>query len=340
MASVYDPARNNFDFLRFVLAGAVLWTHSYSLAGAVDPLGRLDPQLDVGRLAVDGFFVISGFLVTQSWHRSATTAAFVRKRALRLLPALVVALGVSALVIAPLATRRPLVDYLLWSRPWLVFPGVLLHHFLAVPGVFPDNVFYDQVNASVWTLRYEFACYAMVAAVGVLATRARLLALVVIFAMSWLGGQRGFVGGAGHWLLHFASYFTAGMLLYELRTHVPLATWSVLLALGAVAGGLAAGRLDAVLPLFGSYLLLAAALTRRLPAAGFGRRGDFSYGLYLYAYPIQQLVLHLHGGRANPLLVLGVAFPATLVVAVLSWRWVEAPALALKRASSGPRAER
>jgi peptidoglycan/LPS O-acetylase OafA/YrhL len=335
LASAYDPARNNFDFLRFVLAAAVLWTHSYSLAGAVDPIGRLSAQLDVGRLAVDGFFVISGFLVTQSWRRSATVATFARKRALRLLPALVVALAVSALVIGPFVARCSVADYFAWSRPWLVFAGVLLHRFLTVPGTFSSNVFYDHVNASVWTLRYEFACYVLVAAVGALAARARLVALAAVFAIAWLGGQQALPGGERHWLPHFAAYFVAGMLLYELRASVPFTRWSVLLAVGGVSAGLAAGRLDAVGPVFGSYLLLACALSSRLPVADFGRRGDFSYGLYLYAYPIQQLVLYVSGGHASPLLVLGVAFPLTLAVAVLSWRWVEEPALALKHRPAG-----
>jgi peptidoglycan/LPS O-acetylase OafA/YrhL len=334
VASAYDPARNNFDFLRFGLAAAVLWTHSYSLAGVADPLARLSPQLDVGRLAVDGFFVISGFLVTQSRQRSASIAVFARKRALRLLPGLVVALAVSALILGPFVTRRPVGDYFAWSRPWLVFAGVLLHRFLTIPGTFPDNVFYDHVNASVWTLRYELACYVLVAATGVLATHARRTVLVAVFAAAWLAGRRypeaRFVGAAGYWLPHFGCYFVAGMLLYELRAWVPFTVWTVLLAAGGVAGGFVVGRLDAVLPIFGSYLLLACALTRRLPLAGFGRPGDFSYGLYLYAYPIQQLVLYLCGGRASPLLVLGASFPLALAAAVLSWRWVEEPALARK----------
>ena len=334
--SAYDPARNNFDFLRFVLAAAVLWSHSYSLAGATDPLRRLSAQLEGGRLAVEGFFVISGFLVTQSWHRSATAAAFARKRALRLFPALVAALVLSALVIGPFVTRLPVGEYFVWSRPWLVFPGVLLHRFLTIPGAFPHNLFHDHVNASVWTLRYEFACYVLVAALGVLASRARMLALVGVFAGVWLVAlsqtERGTPGNASYWLPQFVSYFVAGMLFYELRTYVPFGAWSLLTASGVLVAGFAAGRLDALLPVFGSYLLLAAAFARRLPVANFGRRGDLSYGLYLYAYPIQQLVLHLEGGHARPLMVLGASFPVTLALAALSWRWVEVPALALKAA--------
>jgi peptidoglycan/LPS O-acetylase OafA/YrhL len=335
LGSAYDPARNNFDFLRFVLAALVLWSHSYSLAGAMDPLRRLSGQLNGGGLGVEGFFVISGFLVTQSWHRSATTAAFARKRALRLFPALVAALVVSALVIGPFVTQRPVGAYFMWPRPWLVFLGVFVHRFLTIPGAFPHNRFFDHVNGSVWTLRYEFACYVLVAVLGVLAARARVLALVGVFAAVWLVAESqtdtGTPGDAAYWLPRFTSFFVAGMLFYELRAHVPFAAWSVFAASGGVVAGLAAGRLAAVLPICGSYLLLAAAFARRLPVADFGRRGDLSYGLYLYAYPIQQLVLDLGGGHADPLLVLGVTFPLTLALAALSWRWVEEPALALKR---------
>ena len=337
--SAYDPARNNFDFLRFVLAAAVLWSHSYSLAGTIDPLRRLSDQLEGGRLGVEGFFVVSGFLVTQSWHRSATTAAFARKRLLRLVPALVAALALSALVIGPFVTRRPVLDYFTWSRPWLVFAGVFLHRFLTIPGAFPDNPFFDHVNASVWTLRYEVACYVLLAALGVFAARARVIALGGAFAAVWLVAlcqpDRQWVGAASYWMPQFASFFVAGVLFYELRGWVPFTAWSVLLAVTVVVAGLVAGRLDAVLPIFGGYLLLAAAFSRRLPVAGFGRRGDVSYGLYLYAYPIQQLVVHVSGGHAGPLLVLGTSFPVTLALAALSWRWIEAPALARKPATPG-----
>jgi peptidoglycan/LPS O-acetylase OafA/YrhL len=340
LGSAYDPARNNFDFLRVVLAGMVLWSHSYSLAGIPDPLRRLTGELEGGRLGVEGFFVVSGFLVTQSRERSSSVATFAAKRALRVFPALVAALVFSAFVIAPMASTRAPADYFAWGRPWLVFAGVFLHRYLTIPGTFSHNAFPDHVNASLWTLRYELGCYVLVALLGALTLRLRAPATAAVLALccalAFTGPEKGWFGDARYWLPHLGAYFTAGMLLYQLRARVPYTGLAMGLAAAAIAAGLAAGRTEAVLPVFGSYLLLVAACTPRLPLAGFGRRGDVSYGLYVYAYPIQQLVLHLAGGRLDPRIVLGMSLPATLAIAALSWRFVEAPALAWKPRSPSP----
>jgi peptidoglycan/LPS O-acetylase OafA/YrhL len=336
--TAYDPARNNFDLLRLVLAGLVLWSHSYSLAGTSDPLRRLTGVLEGGRLGVEGFFVLSGFLVTQSWHRSTSAGTFAVKRALRVFPALVAAVVLSALVIGPFVTERSLAEYFAWSRPWLVFPGIVLHRFLAVPGAFPQNVFPGHVNASLWTLRYELFCYVMVAALGIVTARRRRPALLAVFAAAWLAAlaqpDKGWFGGAEYWLPHLVSFFVAGMLFYELRELVPYSGWTALVAVIGLGAGAAAGRIDAALPIFGGYLVLAIAFAPGLPAAGVTRYGDLSYGLYVYAYPIQQLALHAAGGRLDPLAVLAVSLPATLLLAALSWRWIEEPALARKPRSA------
>jgi len=338
LAEAYDPRRNNFDFLRFALAGLVLWSHSYSLADVQDPLRRLTGELEGGRLGVEGFFVVSGFLVTQSRERSSGTAVFAAKRALRVFPALIAALVFSAFVVAPMASTRTAADYFGWGRPWLVFVGVFLHRYLSIPGTFSHNAFPNHVNASLWTLRYELTCYVLVAVLGVLATRLRAGATAVVLVLSCVlaltGPEKGWFGDARYWLPHLAAYFTAGMLLYQLRAVVPYTGWAMGLAVIGIGAGLAIGRTEAVLPIFGSYLLLVAACTPRLPLAGFGQRGDVSYGLYVYAYPIQQLVLHVAGGSTDPLRVLAVSFPATLAIAALSWRFIEAPALARKPRSS------
>ena len=93
LAAVYDRRRNNFDVLRFGLATAVIWSHCYALAGrSMDPVFALTGQIDAGSLAVEAFFVLSGFLITQSWDGDPDLRSFTTKRTLRLVPALVAAL--------------------------------------------------------------------------------------------------------------------------------------------------------------------------------------------------------------------------------------------------------
>jgi peptidoglycan/LPS O-acetylase OafA/YrhL len=332
---VYDPRRNNFDFLRFVLAALVLVSHAFSLTARPDPIRVLSGSLDLGRLAVEAFFVLSGFLVAQSREHSATLAVFAAKRALRVLPALLAAVVFSAFVVGPLASPWPLRDYLGWSRPWLLFAGVFFHRYLPLPGLFPGNPFPDHVNGSLWSLRYEILCYVLVAALGSLGSRAHRATLAGIFLAASVVTIAGPVepvvfGGLRFWTPPLVACFTAGMLFWELRDRVPHHR-GVALAAALVLGGTVLGRgTSAALPLAGGYLLLFTGFSPRLPLSGFGRRGDLSYGLYVYAYPVQQLAIHLAGGRLHPLIGCAVALPATLGLAALSWRFVEAPALARK----------
>jgi peptidoglycan/LPS O-acetylase OafA/YrhL len=105
LAAVYDRRRNNFDVLRFGLATAVIWSHCYALAGrSMDPVFALTGQIDAGSLAVEAFFVLSGFLITQSWDGDPDLRSFTSKRTLRLVPALVAALVFGTRVVGPLAT--------------------------------------------------------------------------------------------------------------------------------------------------------------------------------------------------------------------------------------------
>ena len=336
LAQVYDRRRNNFDVLRFGLATAVIWSHCYALAGRpMDPVFALTGQIDAGSLAVEAFFVLSGFLITQSWESDSDLRSFTVKRALRLVPALIAALIFGALVVGPLATTGPVLDYLGARSTWAHFDGVALHRHLASPLLFADNPVPNQLNASLWSLRYEILCYAVVGLIG-----ASLRVRWSVVAPALLGGAL-----AGHVLLtalgaepagvamtmaRLVAAFFAGSTLYVLRRRVPFTPQFAGGAAAALAGAALVGGLRFVFPLAGAYLLLFLACWRRLPLQGFGRYGDFSYGLYVFAYPLQQSIVQHAGTAISMPVFFGVAFGATLVLAVLSWHFIEAPSLARK----------
>ena len=336
LADVYDRRRNNFDVLRFGLATAVIWSHCYALAGRpMDPVFALTGQIDAGSLAVEAFFVLSGFLITQSWDSDPDLRSFSTKRALRLVPALVAALVFGALVVGPLATTGPVLDYLEARSTWAHLGSVALHRHLASPLLFADNPVPNQLNASLWSLRYEILCYGVVALVG-----ACLRVRWSIVAPMLLGGAL-----AGHVLLaalganpagvamtlaRLVAAFFAGGTLYALRRRVPFTPLLAAGAAGALAAAALIGGLRFVFPLAGAYLLLFLACWRVLPLQGFGRHGDFSYGLYVFAYPLQQSIVQYAGTAISMPVFFGVAFGATLVLAVLSWHFIEAPSLARK----------
>ena len=154
---------NSFDLLRVLAAVAVIFHHVAPLSGR--PIVRLF-STDFGELGVGVFFVISGYLVTASWRRTPALWPFLKKRLLRIEPALAVSLAVTALVFGAYATSLPLADYFRTPQVWLyVARNALLYPVTYdLPGVFAHNPLPLQVNGSLWTLRLEFTCYLAVAA--------------------------------------------------------------------------------------------------------------------------------------------------------------------------------
>ncbi len=347
-AEVSEGRDNNFDFLRFGLAVFVLFYHCYPILYGLHalPHGPAETVADVcGGVAVPFFFVISGFLVTRSWLADPRPRDFLQKRVLRIYPGFLLASLFCALVVGPLGAADP-------AAYWHAFQPVKFARWALVlvgpyiPTIFVSLPMSTGVNGSFWTLRYEGYCYLLVLALGLLglyrrrgAILAAFLILYVLREVQTLTGRVFFPDRELHLLGNLASwsslilYFLAGMLFFLYRGLVPYSRAVFLACLGAlVLCGL--GHWEVGLPVCGSYLLLCLAFSRRLGLQHFARWGDFSYGLYLYAFPIQQLLVLYLGRRLTiPTLFLS-AFLLALGVAALSWYGVERPCLRLKRRPS------
>ena len=338
---------NNFNLVRLLAAGCVLVSHSWPLSGTPgEPLERF-AGFSLGHFGVDIFFVVSGFLVTGSLFARRTLGAFVRARALRIFPALTVNAFGTALVIGPFVTALPLAAYftspLTWAYavlnsttwPW----GVVW----SLPGVFRGLPAGEAVNGALWSLPWELTMYAMLVVLGALALRTR----------PWLGarGVKVVVLGIallttlGHGLnegadlsrafrvvqgLRLVALFFTGASLQLLRDRVPLSGAAAAVAAAALVAALRwQGYALVAYPLLLSYVVLWVAIVPGGVLRAYNRLGDYSYGFYLWQFPIQQWVVLTHPGITQPLLLLG-SLPAALAVAVASWHLVESPALALK----------
>lgn len=314
---------NSFDWLRLLAAGMVIFHHLYALSGRAPPMVF---AADYGALGVGVFFVVSGYLVCGSLRRSASLGDYLKKRLLRIGPGLVVSLLVTALVLGPFVTTLSLRDYFASPQVWLyVVRNALLYPVdYALPGVFAANPFPGVVNGSLWTLRLEFSGYlglAVLAALGLLrpavvtglATLAA--AAFVVLHLAW-PAQAGWLRLADLAALN-GYLFLAGAWL-DLRGK-PLAWWAPAIGLLLLATPLWMLGLPAVV------LAVARTPAPRLPA-------DLSYGLYIYAFPLQQ-ILAAHGA-----LTLWASLAATAPFAAASWFLVEKPALRLKpgAGSTGP----
>lgn len=329
--------RNNFDALRLVAATAVIFSHAFLLATgeeAGEPLMRLTGgQAILGVVGVFVFFVISGYLVTQSWEQTRSLPRFAAKRALRLYPALAACLFVLTFGLGPLVTGYAVGDYFRDGGTWDFLVANLLvntdHN--ALPGVrFTELGIGTIVDGPLWSLPVEMAMYAMVAALGLL----RLIRLPVLAALLavglvciWFDTTRyfEFIGSVG-WMLGF---FVAGMALYTLRDRAVIDGRLAILAVLGLIASVPLGVFVLLFPICGGYLTICAALHPRLPPIPAARFGDLSYGLYIYGWPVEQTVLYLRPGT-GPALLFPIAFLIAAGLAFLSWHLVEKRALRLK----------
>lgn len=328
---------NNFDFLRFFAAAMVVFGHSYGLSGQAhqEPLRLFSGSYDSADIAVHVFFVMSGFLIAGSWLNSHSVLDFAAKRALRIVPALVVSVLFIVLVVGPLATRLPLSEYLAAPGTLAYLGNALLITEFRLPGVFESNPFAHTVNGSLWTLPYEVLMYATVLTLGLLKVFGRSMALIGLVLMVGVHFYLIPVYEVQSDLLRKATrlgmFFYAGVVFYLYRQRL---VWSWKIAALLVATNLASARseyweLVHVLTL--PYLTLYLAQLRIPRLAGFGKAGDFSYGLYIFAFPLQQLIMHWSDGSMPLVPFMLLSFAASMAAAVLSWYLIESPALKLKR---------
>lgn len=281
----YAGAANGFDTIRLGAATAVIVSHAFALHGLAQPLSHwIGGQTDLGRLAVATFFAISGFLIPASWDRSSGLA-FTVKRIRRIVPALAVAVAVCAFVLGPAQTTLPLTRYLTDPALWRFVGNAL---FLPVgydlPGVFADLPV-TAVNGSLWSLKFEVACYAIVPAVLIWRRLCMVLAVagwLASLGIVTIGGPEAV--GAYWYLWQLAElylFFGAGVMLYLLQHRVPVGRSLVLLAALAT---LAVSRTPAFLPfasIVGSYAVIAFAYLAPRWFRDLTARGDISYGVYV-----------------------------------------------------------
>jgi peptidoglycan/LPS O-acetylase OafA/YrhL len=211
-----------------------------------------------------------------------------------------------------------------------------------LPGVsFAENPVGIEINGSLWTLRLEFTMYLMVLALGLLRLLTlRIVLLLLLFGVACLRFEMLYPLEKWGWFFQLLSgwgwlvgSFAAGIVLYKLRHTCIFDGRIALLALAGLAASVPLRAFIPLFPIFGCYLALWLALTPRLPVIPAARYGDLSYGLYIYGWPVEQMVMWLSGGRAAWWQLFLTALPATAALAFLSWHFVERPMLRLKPGS-------
>jgi peptidoglycan/LPS O-acetylase OafA/YrhL len=336
-----------FDSLRVALAlGVVLW-HSFPIVYGKGLAIENNPAWPFvsGILAL--FFALSGFLVTGSALR-LKIGKFALSRALRLIPALAVDTAFSILVVGALATTLPLAEY--FSNPGTA------HYLLNIvgeiryelPGVFKTHPM-PAVNGALWTIRPELYCYILIGAFIafgwvkktwlVTTTAVAVFAALAVWPLLQAAGVPLFITNQ-YDRLRLVGFFFLGAAAYLHRHRVPYLPWLAVACLAllvfAAVFGSSSWREHTIWLIISAapfvYLMAFLGVTK-LPTLPYFDRGDYSYGIYLYAFPVQQLVLHYVPG-AGPITLFFLALPFIFALAAFSWHFVEKPTLKLRKAFS------
>jgi peptidoglycan/LPS O-acetylase OafA/YrhL len=320
----------------------VIYGHGPAIAGgyaATDVFVRLGWGEYSGSIAVDLFFIISGFLVMRSLDLRGRVLDFIRARILRILPAYLACLLVSAFIIGPVFSTHSLSAYLVsiepyrycWQNAWFTTDIVW-----TLPDVFRNNPKQATINGSLWTLPAEVRMYAWVAIVGCMGLLRRRWMfnafLIGVFAVGFYRPSLLPLVPLDRYM-RLAALFAIGAFCYVNRRWIPVrGGW----LLGAVTVAWLC-RTTAIYPMaFAACEVLFcfwfACGTRW---HGFNRFGDYSYGIYLWGFPAQQMWAAVDPGMSSLTNSLA-ALPVALALAVASWHLIERPALKLKRPISQP----
>jgi len=341
-----------FDAMRFLAASAVLLSHSFGAAEnrqLSEPLRYLTSVLELGTLAVFIFFFVSGFVVTQSCATSTSVGSYLLKRTARIIPGLILVTSVCALLIGPAMTTLPLKQYFTDQGLYKFYLNCVFVLKGELPGVFQGNPSGDHVNVSLWTLRHEVLCYIIILFVVATGRVSFFFVSILAFGLAVVACTPA-VAAVTQQLEHVASliplrvnitylfnesihvipFFFVGALCYYARNRIVINAAGALVCLIVLVGLVYYGAIFPLFPFALGYVIMYIGFCDNRFFALF-RKNDYSYGIYIFAFPIQQTLVALAPGGMtwwqNTLL----AYPIVLCLAILSWHFVERPCLRVAR---------
>lgn len=350
LADILEPERNSFGVLRCLMAALVLVSHSYLFktgSAAGEPLTAWTGW-SLGEHAVQVFFFLSGLLVAQSFDRSRGIVDFATARSLRIFPGLIVCVLLTALVLGPALSALPPSSYFAsLALPAYILKTLSLSTGSApLPGLFEAVPLAGRVNTSLWTLKYEVICYAGLALAGGLGLfrfglKSAALLAAGLAALTLLGERPADPGDFTFFdnVRYFVLFFAPGVLAYLVRGRLVISGGAIIALLALYVAARATPFNEITTALLLGYASLWLASKTFGPLRGFCNRFDLSFGIYIYAGPIQQALIETFPG-VPPLGIALAAFAFALPLALLSWVIVERPALGLRHRIRGFAARR
>lgn len=356
LLSRYDRSNNGFDLMRFLLAVMVIYGHSHAiLEGAStkgDVLARLSGyQTHFGDFAVNCFFIISGFLIAQSFENSNNVWSYTKKRLLRIIPAFLCSLILIAFVLGPLLSKYTIGTYLFtWGddNPFLfVIKNITFNLFgysWTPLDLFSANPYAGSANGSMWTLKHEMAAYILLP-ILFFCFRQRIVIFIltiITIILAIANFKAGFQalhlpnntlfwvisGYEYNSFIKLLSYFLSGTVIYLFREKIFYTKQLIIFFSLILVAGLIWGYYQLAAFILLPYVIIGIATSIKF--SHFNKYGDFSYGLYIYAFPVQQLIVLWWGEYLNLYSHFLLSFIFTLVISYFSWHLVEKKCIQLK----------
>lgn len=333
--------RNNFDFLRIVFALLVIFSHAYALTGAnePEPLFILSGgYLTASSISLGGFFSISGYLVYQSFERSSSYWDFIRKRVFRIFPALFVCLVILAFVVCPFFTEVSGYYYRKDVYMYVVQNMLLFKPHYHIADVFSKNPYNGFINGSIWTLAYEMLFYVSFFILFFFRNKMKgLLYLLPVFTIAAIYLR--IVYFNSHKMIpfttieltemfYFSVWFFMGMWMNKVRAYpflnkvLCLSAWVTFITCMIIT------ELGWLVIFYWPIILISLGARSTPYLSSVQSFGDPSYGIYIYAFPVQQILVYMGITKLIPHML--IAMTVSIVLGYLSWHLVEKHVLRLK----------
>ncbi len=357
LVNIINSKQNNFNLLRLIMALAVLYNHSFVMFqpnGHQDITTYLFHYFDSGSLAVSVFFLISGLLLTQSFYQTKSATLFILKRLLRIFPGLLFCLLVTVFIIGPLVTSETILHYFSSKGTYRYMYNLLLNNeyfFYDIPSCLEGNWKPKIINGSLWTLPFELLCYTFLF-LGLMTVQYFKnnkshfslkffnFSLIIFFAILLFNSHyliNRFVGLVTGFLFRVPEvnnsirlfiFFFIGSSLFFLKEKISIkfSIWAVIIV------ALTLNTLVIESYYSQQFLEYAAIIYGTLFIAGqrflfrFNYKTDPSYGIYLYAWPIQQLIAYYF--KFNTYQSVLVTIPIVIFLGYFSFVLIEKPAMA------------
>ncbi|MEX5354147.1 acyltransferase [Pseudomonas juntendi] len=317
---------NCFDIIRHFAALCVLFSHHYALSKIAGP--KVIGSLSFGGFAVMIFFSISGFLITKSFHNSESSWSYLEKRLRRLIPGLV-GCSIFLVVLSGMLGSSRFIDFVFSARGYNAFIETVTMGLLKDTNGLTQKFIVPAINGSLWTLAYELKCYLIIPAVLILFRRSTKSLIVLLVLCIWHQAIYQINGYNNNQLSVLTSLlipFTIGALMhfYEgmwsgTKPKILIAAACLLVLLITPKTGMIQSAYYPALSIL--TIIIGTSFSDKLISGKF----DYSYGIYIYAFPAQQICINLIDIGFWPSMLLSVF--VTVVLAAVSWHLIEKPFL-------------